>query len=168
MSMFYGSYKRLAPWRQSLGLVRAAYALARRFPTTEQGSLAAMIKRAALSIPARIADAHGQDDEAGFRKALAGVDEALREIDTYLSIAQSLGFVSWMRAYPLRRRASRVGKAVDRWIMIVEEAMVEAEAAEGVDGGGDERAATVGFASRLGLPRKLGSSLSHGATAHLH
>lgn len=54
------SYKDLRVWNQAIELVVAAYDVARRLPIEERFELASQIRRAAVSVPANIAEGHGE------------------------------------------------------------------------------------------------------------
>ena len=79
------SFKDLDAWKVSIELVLISYELAKRLPLTERFELSAQIRRAAVSVPANIAE--------GFKKR--GKLDKLR----FYNIAQ--GSVEESRYYPI-------------------------------------------------------------------
>jgi hypothetical protein len=55
------SYKDLLVWQKAMDLVVESYKISKRLPRTETYGLASQIQRAAVSIPANIAEGHGRD-----------------------------------------------------------------------------------------------------------
>ena len=54
------SYKQLIVWQKSIELVKAIFKLTESFPKSELYGLASQIRRAAVSIPANIAEGYGR------------------------------------------------------------------------------------------------------------
>ena len=61
------NYRDLVVWQKAMDLVTFAYRLARELPASELYGLRSQIQRAAVSIPANIAEGQGRDqkDKAG-------------------------------------------------------------------------------------------------------
>jgi hypothetical protein len=55
------SYRDLKVWQKAMDLVVASYALTKLFPSSEIYGLTSQIRRAAVSLPANIAEGHGRE-----------------------------------------------------------------------------------------------------------
>ena len=86
------SFRDLLVWRKAHEFVLAVYALTAGFPRQETYGLAAQMRRAAVSIPANIAEGfrrRGRVDQARFMNLAEG---SLEECRYYLILAQDLGY----------------------------------------------------------------------------
>ena len=87
-------------------LATEAYRLTDRFPSSERYGLTSQIRRAAVSIPANIAEGCGR----GSNKALAAFLQislgSLSELECLAELAQSLGYCSEQGAAEFRETAS--------------------------------------------------------------
>ncbi len=80
------SHRDLIVWQRGMELVVAVYTLARQLPTVEQFGLSSQLTRAAVSIPANIAEGrgcHGTREYANFCSIARG---SLKELETLLEI----------------------------------------------------------------------------------
>ena len=55
------NYRDLRVWQKSMDLVVTSYELAKEFPQSELYGLVSQIQRAAVSIPANMAEGHGRE-----------------------------------------------------------------------------------------------------------
>jgi four helix bundle protein len=86
------SFRDLLVWRKAHEFVLAVYAFTAGFPKHETYGLAAQMRRAAVSIPANIAEGfrrRGRVDKARFMNLAEG---SLEECRYYLILAQDLGY----------------------------------------------------------------------------
>ena len=86
------SFRDLLVWRKAHEFVLATYAYTAGFPRHETYGLAAQFRRAAVSIPANIAEGfrrRGRPDKARFMNLGEG---SLEECRYYLILAQDLGY----------------------------------------------------------------------------
>lgn len=67
------------------------YALTARFPKVEQFSLAAQMRRSAVSIPSNIAEGAARRSSREFVQFLSVALGSLAELDTQLELAEQLG-----------------------------------------------------------------------------
>jgi four helix bundle protein len=88
------SVQRFKIWQNSMELVVACYKLSAALPPEERFGLASQIKRAAVSIPANIAEGFGRWNAREFARFLAIASGSLRELETHLLIAGRLGYFS--------------------------------------------------------------------------
>ena len=86
------SFRDLLVWQKAHHCVLALYAFTAAFPKQETYGLSAQMRRAAISIPANIAEGfrrRGKADKARFLNIAEG---SLEEIRYYLILAQDLGY----------------------------------------------------------------------------
>ena len=86
------TFSDLLVWRKAHELVLAIYKFTASFPKPETYGLAAQMRRAAVSIPANIAEGfrrRGQRDKARFMNMAEG---SLEECRYYLILARDLGY----------------------------------------------------------------------------
>jgi four helix bundle protein len=60
-SMAVTSYRDLRVWQKGMDLVVTSYEVTKQFPHSELYGLVSQIRRAAISIPANIAEGHGRE-----------------------------------------------------------------------------------------------------------
>jgi four helix bundle protein len=77
-----------------MDLVVACYTLSARFPPREMFGLTAQLRRAAVSIPANIAEGHGRDHTLEYLRHLSIAQASLMEVETHLRIAVQLGYAA--------------------------------------------------------------------------
>jgi len=76
-----------------MDLVLECYRVTQRFPSNEQFGLTAQLKRAAVSVPANIAEGFGRWHRKEFVRFLLTANGSLKEVETHLLISQRLGFL---------------------------------------------------------------------------
>jgi four helix bundle protein len=86
------SFQDLVVWQKSMDLVAECYQLAHRLPQNEQYGLASQMRRAAVSIPANIAEGFGRWHSKEFVRFLHVANGSLKELETHLLIGKRLGF----------------------------------------------------------------------------
>ena len=88
------SYQDLEVWQMAMDLVEDCYRLTRQFPREEQYGLTSQIRRAAVSIPANIAEGYGRDMTGSFIQFLRVAQGSVRELETHLLLSGRLEFIS--------------------------------------------------------------------------
>lgn len=86
------SHKDLKVWQRAMDLVVESYRLAKCLPTTERYELASQIRRAAVSVPANIAEGHGRDHLGDYLHSLSVANGSLMELETHFLIASRLSY----------------------------------------------------------------------------
>src|SRR5258708_19202655 len=84
----------LLVWQESMDLVITSYRATGSFPMEEGFALASQIRRAAISVPANIAEVFGRWNAREFARFLSIASGSLRELETHFLIAQRLGYLS--------------------------------------------------------------------------
>lgn len=83
----------LEAWKDSMRLVRLVYTITSNFPSEERFGLTSQMRRAAVSVPANIAEGAARESKADFARFLLISRGSLVELDTLLWLAKDLGFV---------------------------------------------------------------------------
>lgn len=110
------SYVDLEVWQVSMDLVVECYGLAERFPPLEQYGLRSQLRRAAVSVPANIAEGHARRRTREFLHHLDIAYGSLAETETHIRIAERLGYVSHEATVPAFDMSGQVGRMLNRLI----------------------------------------------------
>ena len=104
------SYRDLIVWQRAMDLVALAYEAARTFPPAERFELSRQLQRAAVSIPANIAEGHARIHRGDYLHHLSFALGSLTELETHLAIAERLGYVASQDVAAARELADHVGR----------------------------------------------------------
>jgi four helix bundle protein len=110
------SYRDLEVWQKAMDLVEEVYRIAGRFPSQEKYGLTGQLQRAAVSIPANIAEGYARMHRKEYLQHLSIARGSLAEVETHLAIAVRLGFASKDDVIGTWNRAQDVGKLLTRLI----------------------------------------------------
>src|SRR3972149_5813441 len=86
------------------------YQLTRGFPREETFGLSGQLRRAAVSVPANIAEGAGRLNRGEYRQFVGVARGSCAEISYHLLLAQDLGLVPRDHCDELRRAYDRVGR----------------------------------------------------------
>jgi len=87
------SYKDLDVWQSSMALAEDCYRATTEFPREEVYGMTAQIRRAAVSIPANIAEGYGRDQTGSFIQFLRIAQGSTRELETHLILSGRIGLL---------------------------------------------------------------------------
>ena len=87
-------HRRLLAWQENMKLAAEAYALTNRLPAEERFALTNQMRRAAVSIPSNIAEGAARGSKKEFARFLGLPRGSLSELDTQITLAKNLGFVT--------------------------------------------------------------------------
>jgi four helix bundle protein len=107
------SYRDLIVWKKSMSLVLNVYKSTHAFPKTETYGLATQLRRAAVSIPSNIAEGQARLTTAEFKQSLGHARGSLMEVETYVLLAQELGYLQNDESEGLLARTAEVGKILN-------------------------------------------------------
>ena len=102
------AHTELEAWKQSMKLVKSIYQDTKDFPREEQFGLTSQIRRAAVSIPANIAEGAARGTQREFKQFLIIARGSLSELETLLLIARDEDFVSGDAFTELDQQTARV------------------------------------------------------------
>ena len=88
------SYRDLKVWQKGMDLVIESYRLTEKLPRQELYGLVSQIRRAAVSIPANIAEGHARYHTREFLRHLSIAKGSLMELETELIAAGRLSYVA--------------------------------------------------------------------------
>lgn len=93
-----------------MDLVEAVYRLSEQFPEREKFGLTSQLQRAAVSVPANIAEGYGRLHRGDYIHHLSISRGSLAELETHVAIAVRLGFAKREDALYVWEIAQEVGK----------------------------------------------------------
>jgi four helix bundle protein len=86
------SHRDLHVWQLGMQIAEEVYALTHEFPADERFGLTSQLRRAAVSVPANIAEGNARDSTREYLRFLAIAVGSLAEIETFLELALRLHF----------------------------------------------------------------------------
>lgn len=88
------SYRDLVVWQKAMDLVVECYRITTLLPKNETYGLVSQIQRAAVSIPANIAEGQGRDHLGDYLHHLSMANGSLMELETHLLLLPRLSYLS--------------------------------------------------------------------------
>ena len=107
------SYRDLIAWQRAIDLAEAAYRKSEDFPKHEIYGLTAQLRRAAVSIPSNIAEGQGRRSTKDFLNFLGIAYGSLCEVETQITIAIRLSYISKADAEELFQLSAEVGRLIN-------------------------------------------------------
>lgn len=104
------SFRELRVWQAAMDLVAECYRLTQRFPADQRYGLTSQLQRAAVSVPANIAEGHGRGTTGGFLNHLWIANGSLTELETHLLIAERLRYVTGADLESLLTQIEQIGR----------------------------------------------------------
>lgn len=105
-----GGYRDLVVWQKAMSITEQVYRLTRSFPREEQFGLTSQTRRAAVSIPANIAEGYGRGTRPAYASFVRIAQGSLKELETHLLIGERVGFISTGDIQPLLADADELGR----------------------------------------------------------
>ena len=106
------SYRDLRVWQQAMDLAEHVYKATEQFPKHELYGLTAQIRRSAVSIPSNIAEGKGRNTDAEFLVFLFHARGSLMELETQISLAERLKYLTADRSASLLRSTAAVASGL--------------------------------------------------------
>jgi four helix bundle protein len=97
------SHRDLLVWQRGLLLIKETYRLTARLPKQEMYGLTAQMRRAAISIPANVAEGHSRQATRDYIRFLSIANGSLRELDTYCEVCALLEYFGTQDLVTIRR-----------------------------------------------------------------
>jgi four helix bundle protein len=106
------NYTDLIAWQKAMSLVEDVYLASRVLPAAERFGLTAQMRRAAVSIPANIAEGEGRRTDGAFGNHLSIAHGSIRELETHVMLAGRLTFFADDVVQSLLEQSAEVGRLV--------------------------------------------------------
>ena len=87
------SYRDLLVWQKAMDLVVEVYRIAALLPKNETYGLVSQLQRAAISIPANIAEGHRRDHLGDYLRHLSIANGSLMELETHLLLVARVSYL---------------------------------------------------------------------------
>ena len=84
------SYRDLVVWQQAMALAASCYKATKSVPASEVYGMTSQIRRAAVSIPANIAEGNGRENTGSYIHALRIAQGSLKELETHVLLAETV------------------------------------------------------------------------------
>jgi len=88
------AHRDLKVWQQAMGLVTAIYTATSSFPAAEKFGLMSQLQRAAVAVPANIAEGFARKGSKELLHFLSIAAGSLSELDTLIELAARLGYLN--------------------------------------------------------------------------
>ena len=108
------SYRDLEVWKLAMDLAEQSYTVTKSFPKEELFGLTSQIRRAAVSVPANIAEGHGRTSTKEFLNYLSIARGSLHETETHLLLAQRVSLLTPEKTAPLLDLSERISQMLSR------------------------------------------------------
>ncbi len=95
------SYRQLRVWQRGMQLAKDIHLLVQNFPKYEIYGLCSQLRRAAVSIPANLAEGHERESTKDYLRHISIAQGSLAETETHLLLAESLNYAASKQIAPL-------------------------------------------------------------------
>jgi four helix bundle protein len=85
------NHQELKVWQVGMDLAEACYRLSARLPKEDRYGLMSQMRRAAISVPANIAEGAARESTADFARFVSIARGSLSELETHIILAERLG-----------------------------------------------------------------------------
>ncbi|MBU2621638.1 MAG: four helix bundle protein [Proteobacteria bacterium] len=107
------SYQDLEVWQKAMDLVVLCYKTSGSFPKNEVYGLASQLQRAAVSIPANIAEGRERQHSKEFLQYLSIAYGSLAELETHVHIARRIGYIEENQLHEMLEKTSEIGRMLN-------------------------------------------------------
>lgn len=107
------SYKDLEVWKKSMDLAVECYDITRHFPKSETYGMCSQLQRAAVSIPANIAEGRGRQYIKEFLHHLSIAYGSLSELETFVLLSERLQYINTDRTKSVIVRTQELGRMIN-------------------------------------------------------
>jgi|SRR5215204_1080592 len=105
-------HEKLGVWSRAVDYVVVIYRMTDGFPKEEKFGLTSQIRRAAVSVPANIAEGAGRESPREFAHFLSNAQGSASELATELLIAHRLRFLSEKDYSQLNSELDNIGRMI--------------------------------------------------------
>jgi len=114
------SFKDLFVWQKGIEVVNDIYKVTKHFPKEELYGLTSQIRRAAISIPANIAEGWGRGTTKNYIQFLEISRGSLYELDTLNIISNNLGYLNQENSSEIENKIFEIGRMLNALITKLE------------------------------------------------
>lgn len=93
-----------------MALAEGCYRLTKTFPKEEVYGMVAQIRRAAVSVPANIAEGYGREYRNDYIRFLRIAQGSLKELETHLLLALRVELITTKTSQPILAQCESTGK----------------------------------------------------------
>jgi four helix bundle protein len=111
-----GDFRNLRVWQRAHQLTLDLYAETRTFPKEERYRLTSQLRRAAVSIPANIAEGCGRNGDAELARFLTIAKGSASELDYLLLLAHDLGYLNPSRYEQLAEEVHGISRMLANFV----------------------------------------------------
>jgi four helix bundle protein len=105
-------HQNLEVWKKSIDLALMVYKVTENFPKEEKFGLISQLRRAAVSIPANIAEGAARTSKKEFCHFLSNAQGSTSEVETELLISHRLGYMPAAKFNSLLTAFDEVGRMI--------------------------------------------------------
>lgn len=113
------SYRDLLVWQKGMDLAAEVYQLSRAWPKGERYGLTSQARRAAVSVPANIAEGYGRQSTMSYVHFLKVARGSLNELETHLLLAERVNAAPPRTCTGALAHADELGKMLGSMINAV-------------------------------------------------
>lgn len=103
-------FRKLIVWQKAMDLTMEVYSLIKLLPREENYCLSDQMRRAAVSIPANIAEGQGRDTDREYIRFISIARGSLWELLTHIDICERLNYISAVRSAKARDLITEISK----------------------------------------------------------
>jgi four helix bundle protein len=111
-----GDFRNLRVWQRAHSLTLEVYGATRTFPKEERYRLTSQLRRAAVSVPANIAEGCGRNGDAELARFLTIAKGSASELDYFLLLAHDLGYLKTSRYEQLAEEVHGISRMLANFV----------------------------------------------------
>jgi len=104
------SFKSLIVWQKAYELTLYIYRMVKKFPKSDGFVLKSQIQKAAISIPANIAEGYERQHRKEYLQFLSIARGSLGELETYILLVKDLSYITEREYDQINNLGSEVGR----------------------------------------------------------
>ena len=108
--LYRRGFRDIVVWRKAIALVVAAHRVADRLPRAQQFGLADQIRRAAVSVAAKIAEGAGRIHRGDFVHHLSIARGSVREAESHAEVVRRLRYVADAELHPVETLCDEISR----------------------------------------------------------
>ena len=106
------SYRDLQVWQKGMNIAEQCYLITKNYPKQEMYGMSSQIQRAAVSIPANIAEGYGRNSKGEYIQFLRIAQGSLKELETHLILSIRVKLATSDVANPILEECESLGRMI--------------------------------------------------------